>query len=195
MKTKTLILIIITLLVATPCFAGSGSVAITLSGTAGAGGSPASGSYDPTTHVAYYGDIFDQAWGTCTTTCYQLIDDGTRSPTTPSNDGIFLEEDCNPDDTCYYTSKTNTITGNITTARLYVYCASEGAATDKVRASISNNGSTWQTVWVSANCTGGWQSTDFTSLTYADTPIYIRFSSSYTVGSAHIWATYVTVNP
>jgi hypothetical protein len=38
MKTKTLILIIITLLVATPCLAGSGSVAITLSGTAGAAG-------------------------------------------------------------------------------------------------------------------------------------------------------------
>jgi hypothetical protein len=35
---KTLILIIITLLLTTPCFAGSGSVAITLSGTAGAGG-------------------------------------------------------------------------------------------------------------------------------------------------------------
>jgi hypothetical protein len=35
---KTLILIIITLLLATPCFAGSGSVAITLSGTAGASG-------------------------------------------------------------------------------------------------------------------------------------------------------------
>jgi hypothetical protein len=35
---KTLILIIITLLLAVPCFAGSGSVAITLSGTAGAAG-------------------------------------------------------------------------------------------------------------------------------------------------------------
>jgi hypothetical protein len=34
---KTLILIIITLLLAVPCFAGSGSVAITLSGTAGGG--------------------------------------------------------------------------------------------------------------------------------------------------------------
>jgi hypothetical protein len=36
---KTLTLIIITLLLATPCFAGSGSVAITLSGTAGGGSS------------------------------------------------------------------------------------------------------------------------------------------------------------
>jgi hypothetical protein len=193
---KITLFIIITLLVATPCFAGSGSVAITLSGTAGAGGTPASGSYDPVTDVSYGTncDLFDAAWATCndTTNCYTRIDEGTRSPTAPSNDHVKL-----PDNQgypgCLWSWRTNTVTGTISTARVYVYCAPQ---TDgEITISVSNNGTSWSATQVTAACNTSWQYKDFTGLTYADTYIYVKFEEVTSDKMPQIWAAYVTVNP
>jgi hypothetical protein len=173
-------------------YAGQGMMpGMGVKGYAGGGGA-ASGSYDPTTHVAVGETIYTEAYEACTTDCYTYIDDGTRSPTTPTlAEGIRIPDEVQYTGT-FYTCRTDTITGTIATVRFFVYCS---GATDTVGVEISPDGSTWSSRWTSAVCsTGGWQSHDF-SVSYSSNPVYIRLTTPTMDKMPYIETIYVTVNP
>jgi hypothetical protein len=134
---KTLILIIITLLVATPCFAGSGTLSIGLSGTAGAAGT--TGKVGDSTQEAGAGTFLSgyvlvyraQAsssgalanahiyHATTNNQGYSKVIIFASSTTTPQSADALVTSSAQIDQGTTTGWKSNTISGNVTSGNYY----------------------------------------------------------------------------